>query len=272
MSKLFDGILLVSDIDGTLIGEVWEVSRGNLEAIRYFQENGGTFTVATGRLPFSIRLINPGIPVNAPVICHNGAVIYDMEADKILWQLPLGNEGVRAVQDIRDKLPFTGIEIYNENKIYICRKNPAVHRQLAVERFAFKDKSVEEVPQPWSKVLFVQEKEQMRQLRSYIADQPYAEEFAFMQSADNFYEMLHRDASKGYALQQLRKMLPGIHTAVAVGDNENDMRMIQAADISYATDNAYAPLKKLADHVTVDCRSDAIKQIIVEIEQNLKKS
>jgi hydroxymethylpyrimidine pyrophosphatase-like HAD family hydrolase len=45
----FDGILLLSDLDGTLLSGTRVISPENLEALRYFMAEGGRFSVATGR-------------------------------------------------------------------------------------------------------------------------------------------------------------------------------------------------------------------------------
>ena len=45
----FEGVLLASDFDDTLVGSDCEVSRGNREALEYFVREGGRFTVSTGR-------------------------------------------------------------------------------------------------------------------------------------------------------------------------------------------------------------------------------
>ena len=42
------GILLVSDLDGTLIGENFVVPQRNLDAIARFQQEGGSFAIAVG--------------------------------------------------------------------------------------------------------------------------------------------------------------------------------------------------------------------------------
>ena len=47
----FDGILICTDLDGTLINSSEKVSKENLDAIEYFKANGGLFTFVTGRLP-----------------------------------------------------------------------------------------------------------------------------------------------------------------------------------------------------------------------------
>lgn len=55
MKKIFDGYTLVSDMDGTLINSNKEISKENLDAIKYFVNNGGKFTVATGRMVASVE-------------------------------------------------------------------------------------------------------------------------------------------------------------------------------------------------------------------------
>ena len=50
--KKFDGILFCTDLDGTLLESDHKISKENIEAIRYFQSEGGLFTFLTGRMPF----------------------------------------------------------------------------------------------------------------------------------------------------------------------------------------------------------------------------
>ena len=37
----FDGVLLASDMDGTLLNDQRQIDRGNIEALEYFTQNGG---------------------------------------------------------------------------------------------------------------------------------------------------------------------------------------------------------------------------------------
>ena len=46
----FDGKLLVSDMDATLLDREHRISKANREAIEYFISEGGCFTVASGRM------------------------------------------------------------------------------------------------------------------------------------------------------------------------------------------------------------------------------
>ena len=45
----FDGVMILTDMDGTLLNSQRQLSRGNQEAAGYFMEQGGLFSVATGR-------------------------------------------------------------------------------------------------------------------------------------------------------------------------------------------------------------------------------
>ncbi len=74
---LFSDILLTVDYDRTLTDQNGHVPQRNLEAIQYFMENGGAFTVNTGRsLPQSYPILEQ-IPMNAPFLCYNGSLAID---------------------------------------------------------------------------------------------------------------------------------------------------------------------------------------------------
>ena len=77
MKKIFDGYTLVSDMDGTLINSNKEISKENLDAIKYFVNNGGKFTVATGRMVASVECFLDRLNLDLPAILHNGGKIYD---------------------------------------------------------------------------------------------------------------------------------------------------------------------------------------------------
>ena len=75
----FDGVLLASDFDNTLIytedalrsgAPVPPLSARNREALEWFMAEGGRFTVATGRALAAFVNYAGGVPMNAPsVVC-----------------------------------------------------------------------------------------------------------------------------------------------------------------------------------------------------------
>ena len=67
--------LLALDLDGTLLNSRGEIPEKNIEAIQRAEERGVLVTIATGRrfrdaLPVALQL-----KLNAPVVCHNGALL-----------------------------------------------------------------------------------------------------------------------------------------------------------------------------------------------------
>ena len=110
-TKKFEGILLCSDIDGTLFYYDPELKDGYVpenvcRAIRYFQENGGRFTLATGRFPlYAATALTQYVTPNAPLITLNGAVIYDAENEKILFSAPIIDDPCRLSYDVIVRYP-----------------------------------------------------------------------------------------------------------------------------------------------------------------------
>ena len=62
----FDGVMILTDMDGTLLNSQRQLSRGNQEAARYFMEQGGLFSVATGRAKRAMEYFMPELQINAP--------------------------------------------------------------------------------------------------------------------------------------------------------------------------------------------------------------
>ena len=80
----FDGVLLISDFDDTLLRTSASVRSGqdlpeipayNIRRIRDFMDQGGRFAVVTGRVWQSFRYFLPMVPTNAPVGTGNGAAM-----------------------------------------------------------------------------------------------------------------------------------------------------------------------------------------------------
>ena len=64
--KKFDGILLISDLDGTLLKGDKSISEENIKAIEYFKSNGGIFTFITGRVPVAAVPVYEVVKVSGP--------------------------------------------------------------------------------------------------------------------------------------------------------------------------------------------------------------
>ena len=73
----YSGILLVSDLDGTLLDKDSRLSDENAEAVNEFMRQGGKFAFASGRYFSNLKAFMNKIRPNVPSITSNGQMIYD---------------------------------------------------------------------------------------------------------------------------------------------------------------------------------------------------
>ena len=121
----FDGILICSDLDGTLLRNDKSISEENSAAIEYFKREGGYFTFITGRMYFTASSLYEMVKPNAPVGCINGGGIYDFEKGEYLWSITLPPDANELVDAVYQAVPSAGIQMNALDKIYFCRDNDA---------------------------------------------------------------------------------------------------------------------------------------------------
>jgi hypothetical protein len=264
----FDGILLCTDLDDTLLTADKKVSRANSRAIEYFKAEGGLFTFATGRVPHGAKLMLEYVHPNAPMVCFNGGAIYDFKEDKILWGRPLDAKALKVVEYIDKLFDFVGIEICTEDNIYISKQNRLTDEHIIFEKLPENNLDYHDVSEKWMKVIFMAETDKLCQIRDAIAASPFADKYTFVQSSPWYYELLPFNSSKGEGLLQLADLLGIDHArTVAVGDNENDVMMIKTAGKGIAVANAIDDVKNEAAYITsADNENDAIAEVISALE------
>ncbi len=129
----FDGVLLASDFDNTILntefprrtgGPIPPISQRNVEALRYFMDNGGRFAVATGRALPAFRMFADKVPMNAPAVVCNGAALYDFETETYLETMVLPETVRPQGQAVLDRFPTAAVEAYHlDNVIHAVRPN-----------------------------------------------------------------------------------------------------------------------------------------------------
>ena len=151
----FDGILLCTDLDDTLLTTDKRVSDENSKAIEYFKSEGGLFTFATGRVPQGAKLMLNYVHPNAPMVCFNGAAIYDFNDEKLLWASTLDKGALKCVEYIDKMFDFVGIEVCTSDKIYFCKVNQKVREHQVLEDLPDNFLDYHDIKEEWVKVLFL---------------------------------------------------------------------------------------------------------------------
>ncbi|MGH3662438.1 MAG: HAD family hydrolase [Micromonosporaceae bacterium] len=98
--------LIASDLDGTLLGPDGLASPRTLAALERVSAARIPFVMVTGRPIRWLPEVLEQTGVLGPVVCANGAVIYDPETDSILAESPLDADVVgAAVAQLRREVP-----------------------------------------------------------------------------------------------------------------------------------------------------------------------
>lgn len=260
--KKFEGILLASDLDGTLLCDDKSVSKENLEAIEYFKKEGGTFIFVTGRLPSNARNVADIVKPNGACGCLNGAGIYDYGKNKYLWNTCISRDVLSIVDYIYENHPEIGIELNCLERIYFIRKNASIMKHIKNESLPDINAHHREVTEPVVKVLLASEITRLEKVVEIIRKLPGADNYDIFRTDEEYYEILPKNIHKGVALGKLKELFPEIKKTVAVGDNDNDEQLLLAADFSVAVANAKEKTKKAADVITVSNNESAIAEII----------
>lgn len=264
---MFSGYLLLSDMDNTLLNDEHKVSEKDKEAIKYFIDNGGYFSVATGRAVFSVKAYQDKFMVNAPVILHNGAVIYDLKEDKLLYKSDIEQERKEAIRKMRNLHPDIGIEIYCNEIAYIYSECSITNRLKERGYPVIYGVSDEVWNDSWAKVLMIASKED---LDRYEKEYKELDKGYSVRSGDMFFDIVSNNASKANGMETVSKIL-GINKdkIVAIGDNMNDITMLLGASISYAVSNAKEDAKKAADFITPSNNDSPISWVIEDLKKRI---
>ena len=263
-------VILLSDMDGTLLNSKKQISDTDRDAIKRFMELGGHFTVATGRTVQSFEQFLSIIDIKEPVIMYNGAAIYDYSKRSALFTHPLPPECKDMTAKLLEAMPEAGGEVLRAEGTYVFSNTEyqQLHTRLCgiVPEYAELDKIQEG---GWLKVLFSLAPEVVTHLEMLTRQFGFDRKADFVRSADIFLEMLPLGVSKGSALEHYRK-LPEYdgYTFVAVGDFDNDLEMIKAADVGACPANAEEHIKSAADIVLERTNDEgAVAELIERIIQ-----
>ena len=268
--KKFENILIISDVDGTLVDEKWKISEENIRAANYFMDNGGTFTYATGRqAPVTAGIVNQLMP-NAPVICYNGAAIYDFRTNEYLWTSPIDLSCKNIIKDILENCSVINIEINTADGIYTLKDvDYTIDRYEKFTPFFKRTHSIESVNGPWLKIVVVTKPEEMQSLRTRTQAHPKYKDFQFSQSADFLYEFLNIGINKGTTLPVLRGILGKEYKVIALGDNENDIDLLKNADIGFAVADGSPMLLNHCQNLTAPLHEHVLVDIVGKLDKGL---
>lgn len=274
----FAHTLIVTDLDNTFFSHPTRLSPRNREAIARFKASGGYFTAATGRIPPNIRCAIPDCAelFNAPVISANGSFVYDLATDTLIHGTPLDAHRICEVAAfVHDLNPRVGMRVSLEGSILVNaeRINDAIRRDLAEypDDYACILPLSKWVPDgaQWYKMVFRAEREELLSIRPAVEER-FGAYFETNTSSARFYELQDKGCNKASGLRFLADYVAKrdgypIRT-VAIGDEENDLAMLRAADLSACPANAIDSVKAVVHTQVCHCDEGAIADLVEKLE------
>ena len=264
--------MVVMDMDYTLLNKQKEVSSRNKEALADAMKKGVHLVAATGRIYSSARFYTRLLGMNTPIIASNGAIIKDDYTNKVMFQSILLDEiALEMIKLCRKNGLYCHLysedAVYTEKIINISQKYEEWNQTLKKEdRINVKvveslEKTVEEERGKILKAVVVDDDE--KKLASIRNEIMSTEKVSVSQSLKDNLEVMNKGINKGNAIRILGEIY-GINREeiIAIGDNENDISMIEYAGLGIAMGNAVDTLKERADYITGNYDEDGVAQAI----------
>lgn len=265
--KLFEGKLILTDLDGTYLFDDHHISKENRAAVRYFMDNGGLFTVATGRSKAGMEHFFPELEINAPAIIYNGSVIYDFVRKADVLDTCVGQTGFDLYKALEKHFPDAGIEVYANHTPFVAQDSFWTRRHFQNVKMQWNPRPAEDIPQPWLSLVLTGEAERLPLMAAFI-EARFAGQFFLQYSSPHMLEVMHPQANKGVAACHLRELLNIRPENVYVaGDGPNDVQLLQSAFHSCAPADACRDVLTIARHILPEYKNHAIAHLISEMEK-----
>ncbi len=258
----FDGILLASDFDDTLYDYHLRIPERNLEAIRYLIREGGHFTVSTGRAHRTFAPHAPAVPMNAPAVLSNGAAIYDFQVGRMLEQTCLPDTAPADLAELMEEFPSLSLEVYHGEDIYVCHPNHITLAHLKKVNCDYTECPIADMPTPWVKAIFHQDQEVLLPVQARVLER-FGARYEAIFSNPCYLEFTRKGSSKGGGVARVAQLLGVAHDHVyCVGDNQNDIPMLELSAIPFAPANCAPEVKEWGARVLCHCDDGVIGDIV----------
>ena len=258
--------LFCSDFDGTLVRPDGTISEKTKEEIARYTKEGGIFTVVTGRMASSILPRGREFASEGIVVSYQGAVVSDIKTGKILkygcFDL---NSALRAVRLLEEENHH--IHVYTDDALYANRRDDMLEEYERIcgvrgnDSYDKLSEWMEETRPSVVKILAIIEPEKRLALQNRLEER-LGDDYFITCSTDALVEIMPAGENKGSAIRFLSEYLQIPKEEIAaIGDQLNDLPMLEAAGGKFAVGNAKEELKRIA-RVVSPCAEDGVAEAL----------
>lgn len=245
------------DLDNTLLNDKKLVSREDIEQIIKAEERGIKVVITTGRSRKDGLEIQKLLKVTRYIISSNGADIYDLQENKIIYNSPIQKKSLEKIYEISNQNKLK-ISINTESELYINKLTYQDENDLLISDDKMKeyirDKDIVQIViSNKDRIVMKQVKNQIMQLEGLkIENQSLGLIDGCEKISKNYFcDIINSCNNKANAIKKLCKYLNiNLDEIAAIGDSPNDIPMLEIAKDKVAMGNATEEVKKIANIIT----------------------
>ncbi|MEH2296720.1 Cof-type HAD-IIB family hydrolase [Nostoc sp.] len=256
--------LLVLDIDGTIAGESNTVSTGVKQAIIAAQARGIQVAIATGRMYRSALRFHQEIGSILPLMAYQGAWIQDPITQKIHRHWAVSREIAHQLIDYFEQpelRSLLSVHFYINDQLYV--RELTRETQIYAERSGVIPIPVGDLRQtltnePTKILALCDDTDVIDNLLGNLRRQYTPAELYLTKSVATFFEATNASVNKGTGVRYLAEELLGLQIAnvMAIGDNFNDVEMLEYVGLGVAMGNAPPEVQAIAQWVAPSVEQD----------------
>lgn len=280
--------LVATDMDGTLLNARHEISNRNKQAVLDMQAKGIDVIVATGRSFPEAYIPVKRAGLTLPYICINGAEIRN-ESKQVIGSTHLLPKDISRAMATLNKYEVY-FDLFIDEYVYVLSIEKQIDMFIKIGSSAEQSVPEDTIRQTvYSRVeqgfirevgsydSILQEHGETvykmlgictddRQFKQATRELEAFEQLAISSSGKGIIEITHVNAQKGIALEKYATS-KGIdmRDVMVIGDNYNDISMMEKAGISVAMENAPDDIKAICTHETSTSEKDGFAQAIETI-------
>lgn len=271
--------MICIDMDGTLLGKGRKISKENKEVIEKVHKKGIEIVVTTGRIYNNAAYYSHLLGVDSPVIAANGAIVREKCTNKIIYENPIKNKECIKLVEMLYKMNFyfhfyTLDGIYCSDALTKTLTKVYMTKQIGYDNLKINYQVIKNIDE-WKKffektngkitkcIAFSLKPDKIKSLKKELNK---IEDLVYFGAGSRSVEINNKGVSKGNAVKALADYY-GIkrEEIVCIGDNENDISMIEYAGLGVAMGNAIKEVKTLADYITDTNKEDGVAKAIKKI-------
>jgi len=258
--------LIMSDIDGTILDKNHQLDSYLIELMPLLKQCNIPFVLASARSPLGIAPISKELGItDFPIACYNGALI--SLGDKILSQYSIDKSELLLLHDfLKKEFPTVSINVYSGKDWLVNTIDEWVEIEATITGESPKVTSLADFIRDEKtlvhKLLLIDNTDTIQKLQKTLSSIDFPQTDFYL-SKDNYLEVTHNQVSKKQALLELANyyQLP-LTSIMTLGDNYNDIPMIETAGLGIAMGNAPRDVKTCAKAVTDSNEQNGVSKAI----------